>query len=503
MYLKHAFTALVVAAAVASPLPVIAADTIRIATEYPTNTLDPMRSAAAGNIETYGLLYARLVKVDEKGVVGPALAQSWEASPDQLTYTFTLRDAKFSDGSPITAEDVAFSLNRIRTDERSAYPAPLSAVEDIAAKDAKTVVFKLKSPFAPFLGNLDIWNMGIVSKKDVDARTEEKAFTTDPLASGPYMVKEWRPNDRLILTANPHYWRSGYPKTPNVEVIEVTEAQTRLNMLRAGEVEVVRRVPFALVEEAKQDPNIEVRLEPSTTIYVVLLNTRREPFSNVKARQAAAMALDRQAIAKVITLGHTRVANTTMPDALYFHDPSYPGIPHDVEKAKALLAESGMSGREIILLVAAGDAANDQQAAMLQAQWAPIGLNAKIVKVDQSAWWDATGKGEYDAAPSWWFNETLDPDLAVRWALCGACGSHSFNTYYDNPKVNELTEAGAREQDPAKREAIYREIARISTEEVSQIPMYYSPNTNAYSKRVRDLRLTPALQWTLEEATVE
>jgi peptide/nickel transport system substrate-binding protein len=124
-----------------------------------------------------------------------------------------------------------------------------------------------------------------------------------------------------------------------------------------------------------------------------------------------------------------------------------------------------------------------------------------ITNVDTGAWWDATGKGDYDATATWWYNEVSDPDLAVRWALCGACGSNSFNTGYNNERVNQLTDQGIAESNRAKRAEIYKEIQRITTEEVSQIPLYYAPNAVAYSKRLSGLRLTPALQWTFEETT--
>lgn len=179
-----------VAASLAIAAPAQAADTIRIASPYSTTTLDPMRSAAAGNIETYGLLYARLIRRNTAtGELEPGLAESWEVSDDGTSYTFHLRDAKFSDGTPITAEDVAFSLERVRSDDRSAYPAPLGTVDSISAADASTVEVKLKNPFAPFLGHLEIWNMGIVSKADVESRGEDTAFTEAPAASGPYQVK--------------------------------------------------------------------------------------------------------------------------------------------------------------------------------------------------------------------------------------------------------------------------------------------------------------------------
>lgn len=493
----------ILAAGLAAFGPASAADVIRVVSPYQTTTLDPMRSAAAGNIETYGQLYSRLLRRNsETGALEPGLAEKWDISEDGKTYTFHLRDAQFSDGSPITADDVAFSLERIRSDKKSAYPAPLGAVEAVKAADPKTVVVTLKSAFAPFLGNAEIWNMGIVSKVDVEKRGEEEAFATVPVTSGPYEVKQWKPNERLVLEPNPHYWRKGYPKSDaTIELIEVASPETRIAMLKAGEVDAVRAVSWAQVDELKAVETIDMRLEPSTTIYMTLLNHKREPFSNLKARQAAGMAIDNKAMAKAITRGYAEPANTTLPGSVDFHDKDYPGIPYDPAKAKELLAESGMAGHEVKILATA-DAPSQQTALLIQAQLQAIGLKPVIVNVDGGAWWDATGKGDYDAAANWWYNETPDPDLAVRWAVCGSCGSNSYNTFYTNPKVDELVEQGTKEVDQAKRAEIYKEIQKVTTEEVAQIPLYYAPNAVAYSKRLQGLKLTPSLQWTLEETSI-
>jgi peptide/nickel transport system substrate-binding protein len=480
-----------------------AEEMIRIASPYPATTLDPSRSGAAGNIETFGQLYSRLLRRDfVTGELEPGLAEKWDVSPDGMTYTIHLRDAQFSDGSPITAADAAFSLERVRSDKESALPSPLAAVESITAADPKTVVIKLKYALAPMLANLELWNVGIVSKADVDKRGVDGAFATNPVTSGPYAVKEWRPGEKLVLEPNKHYWRKGYPKSDaTVELIEVAEPETAAAMLKAGEVEVMRSVNWAQVEDLKNTDGIDMRMEPSNVVFVVLLNHSREPFSNLKARQAAAYALDNKVLTQAITNGYAKPANTPLPGSLDFHDDSYPGIVADMEKAKQLIAESGMAGKEVKIILGGGST-NQQTGLLMQAQWQAIGLNPVLVNVDTPGWWDSTGKGEYDATPTWWMNEVTDPDLAVRWALCGSCDSHAFNTFYKNKKVDELTEQGSREQDPKKRAEIYREISRIATEEVSQIPLYYSPYAIAYSKRLKDLKMTPAMQWSLEETTI-
>lgn len=480
--------------------PATAQDKIRIGSPYKTTTLDPMRSAAAGNIETYGQIYARLLRRDENGELAPGLAESWDISKDGTTITLRLRDAKFSNGVPVTAEDVVFSLLRVRDHKESAYPAPLQTLASAEAKDSKTVVLTLKNVFAPFMGNLEVFNAGIVSKTDVEARGED-AFLANPVTSGPYIVDRWIPNERLVLIPNPNYWREGYPKNAGAELIEVGSENTRVSMLISGELDAAREIPWSQVSDLKSRSGIAMPLEPSTVIYMVLLNHGKPPFDDQKTRQAAAMALDRPAITKAMTFGAADPANTTLPGALQFHASNISVNSYDPAAAKAMLKESKYAGQEVVILIA-DNPEREKLAVLMQAQWAAIGLKSKIDKVDGGSWWTRVPEGDYDAAPSWWYNETTDPDLAVRWAICGSCGNRSFYTNYNNSAVNDMVEKAAAELNETARAKLYYEIQRVSTQEVSQIPLYYPPFANAYTSRINGLSMTPALQWTLEGAEI-
>lgn len=476
---------------------------VRIATPYPATTLDPSRSAAAGNIETFGQLYARVLhRNTETRELEPGLAEKWELSDDRLTYTLHLREAKFSDGSPITADDVVFSFERVRSDPQSALPSTFGAVESLTAKDPKTVVVKLKNPLVSQLGQFEMWNAGIVSKADVEKRGD-KAFVDAPITSGPYAVQEWKPGEKLVLIPNANYWRTGYPKSDaTVEFVEVSEPETAAAMLKSGEVDVMREVEWAQVEDLTTTEGLDMRMEDSHVIYTILLNHSRAPFSDLKARQAAAYALDKKAITQIVTTGLANPANTVLPSPLDYHDKEFAAFTPDMEKAKQLIQESGMAGKEVKIPLNPGQA-TQQIALFMQAQFEAIGLKPVIVNVDVPTWWSDIATAEYDATPTWYMNELTDPDPAVRWAICGACDSHSFFTFYDNARVNQLTGEGAREEDETKRAAIYREIARTATEEVAQIPLFDAPWAVAYSTRLKNLKLTPAMQWTLEDMTVE
>ena len=473
---------------------------LRMATGAPVSTLDPIKSAAAGDIEVLGQLYSRLLRNAPDGSeLLPGLAESWEVSEDELTYTFNLREAQFSDGSPITADDVVFSFLRLRDQEDSAYNSMFQVIENVEALDERTVEFTLQYAAAPFLGSVEMFNAGIVPQAAVEEMGDE-AFAQNPVSSGPFMLKEWRPNDRIILERNPNYWREDMPYLDEVEILEVTDENTRVSMLRAGEVEVISGTPWSQVDTLIADEGINVPLDPSSIIYMIAINHQSELLSDVRVRQAIARAIDTESVVEAVTFGYGTPANSTLPNALQYYDADLPGLPYAPEEAQALLEEAEVVGESIEIMITSGSSFNTQIAQLLQAQLGAIGLNVTIATVDNPTWWDKVIAADYDITPSWWYNETTDPDQAVRWALCGSCGNNSFYTYYENEEVDALVEEAVRATDPAEREELYSEIQRISLEEVAQVPLYYPPYTIALSDQVEGLMLSPALQWSLDQA---
>ena len=477
-----------------------ARDISRIASASRTLTLDPTRSIYTGAIETFGQLYSRLLRRNSAGSLEPGLALRWEISPDGLDYTFFLRDAKFSDGSPLTADDVAFSLLRMRDDPEAVYPAPVLPMQDAWAEDDQTLRIRLRQPNAPFLEALEMCFLGVVSRADVERRGNEAAFADIPVTSGPYRVVEWRRNDRLILQANPHYWREGYPRNDGAELIEVIDTNTRIAMLQAGAVDAIQDITHSAVAAFVANPDTVVPDEPALRIQVLLLNHARAPFNDQRVREAAALALDRVRITKVATRGRAQTANTLLPRQLRFHDPEFPGWPYDADRARQLIHEAGAQDAKVIINFTAPSAYYEMMALIVQAYWGDIGLDVEIRKMDQAIYEQRQIDGDYDAAVEWWYNENMEPDLAVKWALCGSCGNRAFYTNYQNRQVDQLVMQGAAELDPGRRRDIYREIQALAFGDVAQIPLFYPSWLNAYSTDVEGLGFTPATQWTLEEA---
>jgi peptide/nickel transport system substrate-binding protein len=474
---------------------------LRIGYNAEVLTLDPIKTVFGSDILVQGMMYARLLRANaDRTQVGPGLAKEWEISPDGLVYTFRLTAAQFSDGSPITAEDVAFSWNRMRFQKDSAYNAPFQPLKKIEARDPTTVVMTLDRKFTPFLTLTEIWNTGIVPKAAVQ-RMGNDAFAKAPVTSGPFKFVEWKPGDRVVLARNEHYYRQGLPHFDGVEFRTVTDDNTRVSMLQAGELDLCMGVPAARMAELKS-AGFRADPEPSSVTYDMLINHSVEPFKNRDYRQAVSYGIDRTAIAQAVTLGLGAPASSVMSPSLDHFDKSLKVIARDVEKAKSLLVTSGKTGTGFELIINAGIADEEKAATLIQAQLADVGIPVTIAKIDSSQAWSRLLEGNYQAEMNWWYNETRDPDNALRWAVWGIGDNKSYYTRYNNDEVNKLIDQASGEVDPQKRDALYAKIQEIAVEEVAQVALYHPSWYNAYSPKVKDLILNVGSQFSnIDEAS--
>lgn len=394
-----------------------------------------------------------LVRVDKTGSkLEPGLAESWTVSEDGLTYAFALREALFNNGSPVTSQDAAFSLARIRDSELSLWSDAYKIIADMATPDPRTRVVTLSEPSAPFLTTLAMPGASIVSKAAMEAMGEE-AYASDPVAAGAFMVKEWVRGERVTLERNPHYWEAGRVKLDGVEWLSVPDDNTRVLKVQAGEIDAAIFMPFAQVATLKGVAGLNVHVEPSTREDALLINHEHPALAKRQVREALDHAIDKQAIVDAVTFGLGEVANSYLPKGALHHNADNLRRPRDVEKAKALLAEAGESGLSITHLVNAGDSVDEQTAVLIQRQLAEAGVTSTIRKVDPSQQWDMLVAGEYDIAVGYWTNDILDPDQKTTFVV-GHDSNMNYMTRYQNPEVAALVAAARVETDPAKREAI-------------------------------------------------
>lgn len=474
-----------------------AAGVLTIGRNEDSTTFDPIKSAQNVDNWVFSNVFDVLVRVDAKGTkLVPGLAESWTVSDDGLTYTFKLRDAKFSDGSPVTAGDAAFSLTRIRDDKGSLWSDSFKIIDTATAADDRTLVVKLKSKSVPFISMMALPNASVLPKKVVEA--DPDAFAEKPVGSGAFTVAEWRRGDRIILKKNPTYWDAGHVSLDGVEWIVIPDDNTRMLNVQAGQIDVAITVPFSRVAEMKSNPDLTVGMDPSTREDHVLINHEHGALAKKEVREALDLAIDKKAIVEAATFGLGEVANSYIPKGALYHYADNLQRPYDPEKAKQMLKAAGAEGLTLNYIVNAGKETDEQIAVLIQQQLAKAGVTAKLQKVDPSQSWDMLVAGDYDISLAYWTNDILDPDQKTTFVL-GDDSNLNYLTRYKNEKVKELVAAARLETDPVKREAMYVDLQKMAKADVNWIDLFYSPYINVMRKNVTNFYQNPLGRFFLED----
>lgn len=475
-----------------------AAGVLTIGRNEDSTTFDPIKSAQNVDNWVFSNVFDVLVRVDATGTkLIPGLAESWSVSDDGLSYTFKLRDAKFSDGSPVTAEDAAFSLTRIRDDKGSLWSDSFKIIDTATASDDKTLVVKLKGKSVPFISMMALPNASVLPKKLIESEGAD-AFAEKPVGSGAFMLEEWRRGDRIILKKNPNYWDASHVSLDGVEWVVVPDDNTRILNVQTGQLDVAITIPFSRVSELKKDDKLTVRMDPSTREDHMLINHEHGALAKKEVRQALDMAIDKKAIVEAAVFGIGEVANSYIPKGSLYHYDGNLQRPYDPEKAKEMLKAAGAEGLTLNYIVNAGKETDEQIAVLVQQQLAKAGVTANLQKVDASQSWDMLINGDYDIAVAYWTNDILDPDQKTTFTL-GHDSNMNYMTRYKNDKVKDLVAAARLETDPVKREAMYVDLQKMAKDDVNWIDLYYSPYINVMNKKVENFYQNPLGRFFLED----
>lgn len=462
-------------------------------------TMDPIKTSQNVDFWIFGNLYDVLVRVDKTGTkLEPGIAEKWDISSDGTVYTFHLRDAKFSDGSPITAKDAAFSLTRIRDNKESLWIETYSVMKTIEAKDDKTLVITLKQPAAPFLASLAMPGAAILSEKDVTGQGEEAYGEKPEVTSGAFMVEEWARGDKVVLKKNPNFWQADKVRLDGLEWISVPDDNTRILKVQAGELDAAIFVPFSRIAELKKDSNLKVILDPSTREDSLLINHEHGDLAKKEVRQAIDYAIDKQAIVDTVTFGIGEVANSYVPKGSLYYYADNLRRPYDPAKAKELLAKAGVKNLTLNYLVEAGNEVDEQTAVLVQQQLAKAGITVNIQKADPSQTWQMEVDGNYDLAVNYWTNDIIDPDQKTTFVL-GHDANMNYMTRYKNEHVKELVAKARVEMDPKKREAMYVELQKTAKDDVNWIDLYYSPYRGVTRKNIDGFYQNPLGRFFMED----
>ncbi|MBN9202004.1 MAG: ABC transporter substrate-binding protein [Microbacterium chocolatum] len=444
--------------------------------------LDPQRTSSYFAFEVLENVFDTLVAPDENLEMQPALAESWEVSDDQLTWTFDLRDGvTFHDGSEFTSEDVVYSYRRI-IDEQLANAWKFAAITDIAAPDDDTVVITVAQPTPNLLSNLGGFKgMAIAQQENV----ESGDIPTAPIGTGPFSVTGYSSGDRITLAANSDYW-GGAPELAGVEYRFISEPATALAALRAGDIHWTDVVPPQQVSELESDDTVQLGLTPSSDYWYLALNEAREPWSDVRVRQALAYAIDRDAIVQAVSYGTAALNQLAIPEQSVWYT-AYDEYSTDLDTAQALLDEAGFTGGTLDLLATSDYPETVTAAQIIASNLEPLGIDVEIRQPDFSTWLDEQNTGNFDMLMMGWLGN-IDPDdfYYAQHHTDGASNAQK----YSNAEVDALLDAGRIETDPEARKELYAEAATIIADEVSYIYLYnpsviqvWSPDVTGYTTR--------------------
>jgi peptide/nickel transport system substrate-binding protein len=438
--------------------------------------------------------------------VAPGIAESWTTSPDGLTYTFKLRHgAKFSDGTPLDAKAVIWNVDRLLNKGNADYIYNTGPVEgyidftygDVAsyrAVDDDTVEFKFKKPSAPFLNSLAmVWN-GLVSP--AGAAKWGKDYRNHPVGSGPFVLREWRQRDQIILDANPDYW-GGKPKVDHLIFKEMPDAQAAVLALKRGDIQILGDVSTQTVPAMKGDPNITLLTRPGLAVSGVGLPVDTPPFNDKRVRQALNYAVDKEAIDKALFAGLAVPMTSPLPQAQWGFDKSLPGYPYDPAKAKALLEEAGVKPGTTIELATYNsprgyNPAGPNLAVAVQGYLNKVGLTVNVRQLEVGSYFKLVRDGKYTGMMmEGWTGDNGDPDnfLGELW------GYANFPVVdwsrYNNPAFEALLAKALVEADPAKRTPIYDEAQKMVLDDAPWIFINSTLQIRAIRNNVKGFMLNP------------
>lgn len=434
-------------------------------------TMDPANQQDTTSSVFMKHVYCTLTETDNDGNLVGDLATKWDISEDGKTFTYYLNEnATFSDGTPITAEDVKFTFDRAK--EMPKTKSNTSKVEEVIVDNEHQVTIKLTDSYAPFIQIAGSSNLSIVSKAAVEAAGETYGDVDNVVASGPFTVTEWVPNDHYTLVRNENYWGE-MPITTSITVRVIPEASARVIALESGEIDIVWGVDAIDCPNVEDNPDTVLMSQPSSSIEYIGMNTSKEKFSDVRVRQAINMAIDQQTFIDAIIEGRGIPANSYINAAIPGYTSEVTGYEYDPEAAKALLAEAGYPDGFDCTILVNGDT-RTRSAQIVQAQLAEIGINVTVDTYEWGAMLEMLSNGDHEMFILGWSNSSFDADSSTYQLFHssnhGATGNRAWLT---DDEVDRLIEEAAAEMDNDKRMELYKELQFRLKELAPWVPLYY------------------------------
>ena len=497
-------------------------------------TLDPSLNSAVDAANTIITIFEPLLIINENNEVVGGQAESWEASEDGLTWTFTMRDGlKWSDGTDLTAKDFEYSFKRMVNPDTAAPYAETclgmidgfdaaqagdaDALNVKASDDGKTLTIVLSYPCSYFDKMAAFASMSPVQQATVEANGDAWCTAAETFVSnGPYMITEWTPSERIVLSKNPNYvggWDSSKIVSDSITLLLLEDSSASYAAYNSGEAVLIKDVPTDEIPSlTKAEDGGDFYVDTILGTYYVSLNLQRDAFQDAKVRKALSLAIDRDYVANTIMQGTYTTADSIVGPGIvdesgYFHDNgNAPYISADYEanlaEAKKLLEEAGYpngEGYPTIEYSTNDSGYHVPLAEYLQQTWGDLGITLSISKMEWSAFTAARRAGEYDVARNGWVMDYNDPSNMVE-LFCTGNGNNDGK--YSNADFDAAIDA-SRVADSAEHFAQLHKAEDILMEDTGCLPIAYYNDYWLQSPALKGTWHSPYGYWYLQYGYIE
>ncbi|MEI8328614.1 MAG: peptide ABC transporter substrate-binding protein [Chlamydiia bacterium] len=458
------------------------------------STLDPRKSRSLCDRTLVNMLYEGLTRINREEKVEPAMAQVIEVSSDLMTYTFYLRQAKWTNGESVKASDFAYSWQKMldpsfaSPNASQLYPIKnAKAIKDkhlpmgmlgIEVIDPYTLKVSLEQP-TPYFLEMTAFPAFFPVCESVDRMQQEVgAKSVSTPYCGPFRLQSWKHNDQLQVVKNEQYWDATAVKLQEIAMYMVKE-ETEMRMFEKKELDWVgsplSNIPIDAIMGFKKGKALQSKAMLGT--YFLRLNTKQSILSNVNIRKAIAIAIDRQALVEHVLQGDQTPATGLVPLSLrlqtkpYFQD-------HDVQEAKRLfsqgLAELGTSANALpplVLIFPTGEKSNLLSQAIQQHWLKAFGLQVSIQAVERKVYYDRLANQDYDIAAGSWIADFNDPINFLE--IFKYQSTNTNNTSWENNRYIQLLDESSAQGDPAERRLLLAQSEDLLIKEMPIIPIFH------------------------------
>ncbi|QSO51400.1 ABC transporter substrate-binding protein [Alicyclobacillus curvatus] len=486
--------------------------TLNVAVQSDIPSLDPAVGVDTESIQYVDSIYDQLVTFSPTSLqIVPDLAKSWAWNPNHTQITFHLRNAKFSNGDPVTAADVKFSVEFILNPKSTAslniyrglvgaaayMKSPTGNLQGVKVIDSHTVQFTLSQPEPYFLSALASGTGSVMDENVVKPLSfNAAAISQHAVGSGAYMVKSWAPGKSIVLVKNPNYWRPGLPHLNEIDTQIGVSPSNQYLLFKQGKLDVIGGALTSNMQidsnsflSAMGDPRLKSDYLKNTGLitYFLSLNTQMKPFTNVKVRQAVADSMDIPALIKILN-GRAVAANQLLPPGLVGHDNNLPPLKQNISQAKQLLQQAGYGPSNPVkfTLVTMNDPVSINVGAALQNQMAQAGIKVSLKPEAQAPYIQGLLTPNTDQASyGLWIDDYPDPQDFMFNILDGNNPGGFDTSFYNNPQVNQDITKGDTSFDNNTRTTAYENAQNIAIQEGAIVPLFYG---------VMDVLKQPTLQ---------